>query len=307
MLAVAVAISSYATIDRNFPSALTTRLGAVNAEAVVMSEGGTVGDVSLGRYSTIIKPASIPTSAPINRTPLTYSVAAGESLTTIAAKYGVTVSQIRWSNTNLIASDSVATGQQIIIPPVPGIVVTTKATDTFASLGATYQVDPQVIIDFNRLRTTQLTAGISLVIPGGIGGAFPPPPALWQLLAHSGTGGSFNAHVVGCCLGAYPATGFPVGWCTWYVATKRNVTWRGDAGYWYANASAQGYPVGPTPKVGAIMVTWESWAGHVAYVEAVNPDGSWVVSEMNWLAFDVIDQRTIKPGQLGGKLVGFIY
>ena len=146
-----------------------------------------------------------------------------------------------------------------------------------------------------------------LIIPGGVGGAFPPPPALWQILAHSGTGGSFNAHVVGCCLGPYPATGFPAGWCTWYVATKRNVTWRGDAGFWYANASAQGYPVGPTPKVGAIMVTWESWAGHVAYVEAVNSDGSWVVSEMNWLAFDVIDERTIKPGQLGGKLVGFIY
>jgi LysM repeat protein len=307
VLAVAVAISSYATMDRHFPSALTSRLGAVNAEAVVVSEGGTVGDVSLGRYSTIIKPVSIPTSAPINRMPVTYSVAAGENLTTIAAKYGVTVSQIRWSNTNLIASDSVSTGQQIVIPPVPGIVVTTKATDTFDSLGAKYQVDPQVIIDFNRLRSTQLTAGISLVIPDGVGGAFPPPPALWQLLARSGTGGSFGAHVVGCCLGAFPATGFPVGWCTWYVATKRNVTWRGDAGFWYANAAAQGYPVGPTPKVGAIMVTWESWAGHVAYVEAVNPDGSWVVSEMNWLAFDVIDERTIKPGQLGGRLVGFIY
>jgi LysM repeat protein len=306
VLAVAVAISSYATMDRNFPSALTSRLGAVNAEAVVVSEGGTVGDVSLGRYSTIIKPVSIPTSAPINRMPVTYSVAAGESLATIATKYGVTVSQIRWSNTNLIASDSVATGQQIVIPPVPGIVVTTSASDTFTSLGAKYQVDPQVIIDFNRLRSAQLTAGISLVIPNGVGGAFPPPPAIYQIV-HTGTGGSFNAHVVGCCLGAYPATGFPVGWCTWYVATKRNVTWRGDAGYWYANAAAQGYPVGPTPKVGAIMVTWESWAGHVAYVEAVNADGSWVVSEMNWLAFDVIDERTIKPGQLGSRLVGFIY
>ena len=37
VLAVAVAISSYATMDRNFPSALTSRLGAVNAEAVVVS------------------------------------------------------------------------------------------------------------------------------------------------------------------------------------------------------------------------------------------------------------------------------
>jgi LysM repeat protein len=282
-------------------------LGAVNAQAVTATEGGTVGDVTLGRYSTIIKPVAIPTSMPLTHNAFTYTVGAGEDLKAIAAKYGVTVSQIRWSNTNLISTDTVSTGDQLVIPPVPGIVVTTKASDTYESLGAKYQVDPQVIIDFNRLRATALTAGTVLVIPGGVGGAFPPPPALYQLLARSGTGQAFSAHVVGCCLGPYPATGFPVGWCTWYVATKRNVTWRGDAGYWYANASAQGYPVGPTPKVGAIMVTWESWAGHVAYVEAVNPDGSWIVSEMNWLAFDVIDERTIKPGQLGGRLVGFIY
>jgi LysM repeat protein len=307
VVAIAVAISGYASIDRQFPSALTSHLGAVNAEAVVVTEGGTVGDVSLGRYGTIVKPISIPAAAPVNHKPLVYSVAAGEDLKAIAAKYGVTVSQIRWSNTNLLTSETISTGDQLVIPPVPGIVVTAKASDTVAALGAKYQVDPQVIIDFNRLRTTQLTTGIVLVIPGGVGGAFPPPPALYQLLARSGSGQPFNAHVIGCCLGPYTATGFPAGWCTWYVATKRNVTWRGDAGYWYGNAAAAGYPVGPTPKVGAIMVTWESWAGHVAYVEAVNPDGSWVVSEMNWLAFNVIDERTIKPGQLGGKLVGFIY
>src|ERR1700681_2842353 len=185
-------------MDRQFPS-LTSRLGAVNAQAVTVSEGGTVGDVSLGRYSTIIKPVSIPTTVLINRAPVSYAVAAGESLATIAARYGVTVAQIRWSNTNLIASDSVATGQQVVIPPVPGIVVTAKATDTFDSLGATYQVDPQVIIDFNRLRSAQLTAGITVVVPGGVGGAFPPPPAIYQIV-HTGTGGALNAHVVGCCL-----------------------------------------------------------------------------------------------------------
>ena len=113
--------------------------------------------------------------------------------------------------------------------------------------------------------------------------------------------------VKSCCLGPYPGTGFPVGWCTYYVATWRNVTWRGDAGWWYENARAQGYPVGSVPKVGAIMVTWESYLGHVAYVESVNSDGSWTVSEMNYVAFDVIDWRTIKPSQLGSRLVGFIY
>lgn len=300
-------MSSYAAVDRHFPTTLTARLGPVNAQALVMGDGGQVGDVSLGRYSTIIKPMAIPTAAPINHTPFLYTVAAGETLSTIASKYGVTVSEIRWSNTNLMTSDTVATGDQILIPPVHGIVVTAKAGDTVQSLGSKYQVDPQSIIDFNRLRSTTLNAGIVLVIPGGVGGAFPPPPSLWQLLQQSGVKSSYIVKVLGCCLGPYVNNKFPVGWCTYYVATWRNVTWSGDAGYWYANAAAQGYAVGPTPRVGSIMVTWESWAGHVAYVEAVNPDGSWVVTEMNWVAFDVIDQRTIKPGQLGGKLVGFIY
>src|ERR1700694_3783046 len=169
-------------MDRHFPSLLTTRLGAVNANAETYVDGGTIGDVSLGRYSTIIKPVSIPTSAPIERTPHLYSVASGETLTAIAAKYGVTVRQISWSNPNLITTDSVNTGDQVVIPPVPGIVVTTKASDTFDSLGVKYQVDPQIIIDFNRLRTPQLDPGTVVVIPGGIGGAFPPPPALYQLL-----------------------------------------------------------------------------------------------------------------------------
>jgi LysM repeat protein len=306
VLAIAVAISGYASMDRHFQSSFTARLGAVNAEAVVTGEGGTVGDVSLGRYSTIIKPIAIPLAAPISHTPFSYTVAAGENLKVIAAKFHVTISQIRWSNTDLISSEVVATGDRLVIPPVRGIVVTTKAGDTLGTLATKYKSDAQTILDFNRLRTTKLGAGKLLVIPGGVGGAFPPPPAVVQPLIQTGNP-LFRSVILGCCLGPYPGTGFPVGWCTWYVATKRNVTWRGDAGFWYQNAAAAGYHVGKTPRVGAIMVTWESYLGHVAYVESVNPDGSWVVSEMNFVAFDVISQRTIKPGQLGSRLEGFIY
>ena len=295
-------------MDRHFQSSFTSSLGAVNAEAVVSGEGGAVGDVSLGRYSTIIKPVAIPLSAPISHTSFTYSVAAGDNLKMIAAKFHVSVSQIRWSNTNLISSDVVATGDHIVIPPVPGIVVTTKGSDSLQSLATKYKSDVQTILDFNRLRSPKLAAGTVLVIPGGVGGAFPPPPAPFKALVQSGpTGGASHSVILGCCLGPYPATGFPAGWCTYYVATKRNVTWRGDAGFWYQNAAAAGYAVGSKPKVGAIMVTWESYLGHVAYVESVNADGSWTVSEMNFVGFDVISTRTIKPGQLGSRLIGFIY
>lgn len=305
MLATAVALSGYVgDMDRHFPAYLTARPGPVNAEALVVSAGGTVGDVSLGRYSTIIKPLAIPMEPPLSHSPFTYSVLPGETLATIAAKFKVTASQIRWSNANLTASETVVTGENLVIPPVPGIAVTVKAGETLGSLASAYQVDAASIADYNRLRNTQLAAGTVLVIPNGIGTAFPPPPAQYQ--SRTGGGGAMPTVVVSCCLGPY-LSAFPVGWCTYLPATKRKVTWSGNAGYWYDNARAQGYAVGPTPKVGAIMVTWESYLGHVAYVESVNADGSWTVSEMNYVAFDVIDLRTIKAGQLGTRLVGFIY
>jgi peptidoglycan DL-endopeptidase CwlO len=100
---------------------------------------------------------------------------------------------------------------------------------------------------------------------------------------------------------------FDFGYCTWYVATRRDVPWMGNAIDWWPNARAYGYSEGQTPEVGAIMVTTEGdpSVGHVAYVTAVNPNGSWTVSEMNYVAWDVVDTRTLSPGF--SYLVGFIY
>jgi surface antigen len=104
--------------------------------------------------------------------------------------------------------------------------------------------------------------------------------------------------------GAYPNR-FAYGYCTWYVANKRYIPWLGNAIDWWPNARAYGQPEGQAPKVGAVMVTRESGYGHVAYVESVNADGSWTVSEMNFVAWNRVSGRTIRPGQV--PLVGFIY
>jgi surface antigen len=104
--------------------------------------------------------------------------------------------------------------------------------------------------------------------------------------------------------GAYPNR-FAYGYCTWYVANKRYIPWLGNAIDWWPNARAYGQPEGQLPKVGAVMVTRESGYGHVAYVESVNADGSWTVSEMNFTGWNRVSGRTIGPGQV--PLVGFIY
>ena len=91
-------------------------------------------------------------------------------------------------------------------------------------------------------------------------------------------------------------------WCTDYVHSKRpDVAIYGNAGYnWLSSAQAAGKSTGNSPQAGAVAVM----NGHVAYVESVNPDGSYVVSEMGWnYKAGNYNQRTVQPGSFGG----FIY
>jgi len=106
--------------------------------------------------------------------------------------------------------------------------------------------------------------------------------------------------------------GFSYGYCTWWVAHKRYIPWRGNAYEWWWNARAFGFAEGATPRVGAVMVmgiSGTSPQGHVAYVESVNANGSFVVSEMNWWGvpgggWNRVDYRTVTSMR---GIVGFIY
>lgn len=91
-------------------------------------------------------------------------------------------------------------------------------------------------------------------------------------------------------------------WCTDYVHSKRpDVAIYGNAGYnWISAAQAAGKSTGSTPQAGAVAVM----NGHVAYVESVNSDGSYVVSEMGWnYQAGNYNIRTVQPGAFGA----FIY
>ena len=312
VLLVAMVISGFATVDRNLPVSFALRLGAVNAEGLVGSEGGSVGNVSLGRTSTIIKPIAVPTSAPKPHTSSVYTVAGGENLKVLAGKFGVSEEAIRWSNFGSLkrTDTDVAAGQQVVIPPIEGVVVTVQDGDTAQSLADKYHADAQAIVDFNYLRTPdQLSVGQQLIVPNGKGPDFekpaPPPVIRPTYTAPRVVSPSYSVSAGGPGVGANTGNRFSYGYCTWYVASRIPVPWLGNAWEWYGQAQAYGWATGSSPRAGAIMVTWESGYGHVAIVERVNPDGSWLVSEMNFVGWGVISQRTISPGRV--PLIGFIY
>ena len=87
-------------------------------------------------------------------------------------------------------------------------------------------------------------------------------------------------------------------WCTDYVHSRRpDVAVYGNAGYnWISAAQRAGKSTGTAPQAGAVAVT----NGHVAYVESVNADGSYTVSEMGWnYKAGNYNKRTVRPGAFG--------
>ena len=114
--------------------------------------------------------------------------------------------------------------------------------------------------------------------------------------------------------------------CTWWAAYKRSdlkSTMTRSAVYWYEDAQGKGFPVGAVPLENAVVVftaTADNAAGHVAYIEKVNSNGSFDVSEMDWFGSlgtgDGVQYATYSPVSGGYKrengasvwvVKGFIY
>ena len=96
------------------------------------------------------------------------------------------------------------------------------------------------------------------------------------------------------------------GQCTYYVfnrmaqvGTPIGHSMMGNAAEWPAYARSYGYSVSNSPSAGSAIVFQQGLAGadptygHVAFVEAVNADGSLYISEMNVRGLNVISYRTI--------------
>jgi|GEM_PF-115150 len=209
-----------------------------------------------------------------------YVVQAGDTLSGVATKFGITSATLKWAN-SLDDADSIKPGQSLVILPVSGLLYTVVAGDTADSLAAAYSANAAQILSFNNAEVKGLTPGMKIIIPDGVKAETPKPAA--PVLA-STSGKVAGASTAAPRLTSYSggANGYSYGYCTYYVASRRSVpsSW-GNANSWLYNAQASGFSTGSVPVPGAIAWTGAGYYGHVAYVESVS-GGMVTVSEMNY-------------------------
>lgn len=223
----------------------------------------------------------------------TYKTVAGDSVPSVAARFGVNSDTVRWANN--LATDALATDQTLSIPSTNGVVYTSKAGDTVDSLAQKYGTDKARIVSYNDLEVTGLGTGVRLIIPGGV----LPENERPKIATAAPT---TSAARVTASAAAVAGNKYDYGYCTWYVYNKRAQIGRpvgsfwGNAVSWASYARSAGYTVNNTPEVGAVLQNGGGY-GHVAFVESVGADGSVVLSEMNYAGWNVVSARTVSAGQ----------
>jgi LysM repeat protein len=244
--------------------------------------------VSTSETNVVGKPQIVTTALKSRSDIKTYVVAAGDTASSIASKFGVTADSVKWSNG--LTSDTVSLGAKLVIPPVNGIVYTVKAGDTIQSLAAKYKANADQLVAYNDAEISGITTGEQILIPDGqiqaapvrstgfgvYGGSFTP--------IYGGSSGGYCARWASKYPCLYGNNGYDYGWCTWYVASRIAMpsNW-GNASTWAYFARQSGWTVSKTPRVGAIVQT--AAGNHVGYVEDVSADGSQIIyTDMNGLA-----------------------
>lgn len=246
-------------------ASLATRLPETTA--VINQADSAKADLAIAPADTTVvaKPQAVATALKSNKDIKSYVVPADDTVANIAAKFNVTSDSIMWSNN--LSTSNVKAGAKLWIPPVNGIVYSVGSGDTIDSLAAKYRANKDQLIAYNDAEISGIYQGELILIPNG---QQPAPVVTYRVTT-----------------AVYSFNGYDYGFCTWYVASRRAQIGRpvpsnlGNANTWAYLAAGMGIATGSSPAVGAVAVKHSGAPGHVAFVEAVNADGSFWISEMN--------------------------
>ena len=140
-----------------------------------------------------------------------YTVREGDTLDSIAKKFGVSVDSIRWASN--LKTTTIKPNETLQIPPVSGIVYKVTAGDNVYTIAKKFSTDAQKIVnfpfnDFVDSNSFTLTIGQTLIVPDGIPPQEKPAVAPQYAQVQEGVRGSSNF--------IWPTTGSISQYPIWY-------------------------------------------------------------------------------------------
>ncbi len=127
------------------------------------------GNLVLGGEDTLVKPESATTkiSKKTRKEPIEYVVQSGDSISTIASDFDISVNTILWEN-GLTAYSLIRPGDKLVILPATGINHKVAKGETLGAISSKYSIGAEEIMAANNLSdASQLALGQKLFIPGG--------------------------------------------------------------------------------------------------------------------------------------------
>ncbi len=95
-----------------------------------------------------------------------YVVKKGDTIASIAKDSGVSTNTIMWAN-NLKKGQDLKVGSSLTILPITGVKYTIKKGDTLQSIAKKLSADAGDIADYNDIDSSDLKAGVSIIVPDG--------------------------------------------------------------------------------------------------------------------------------------------
>lgn len=96
-----------------------------------------------------------------------YITEEGDTLSSIAQDFGVSLETILWAN-DLSAKSKLKSGQELIILPVSGVMHLVRGGETVSKIAKDYKVKTEEVLSFNGIgQDEKIFAGDILIIPGG--------------------------------------------------------------------------------------------------------------------------------------------
>ena len=169
VMTLGVALGPTLIVDTNQSRAMiSSALGNRIVFAENQDGAATLGEiVSASDISTLTQVSEKPRSEDIM-----YPIQDGDTLGSIAEKFGVSQNTIKWANQAVTQWKTLKIGNTLTIPPVTGVIHTVKSGETIYSISKKYKADAQSIVDFpfntfTNDETFALAVGQRLVVPDG--------------------------------------------------------------------------------------------------------------------------------------------